>query len=302
MTLDEKVKLVALHRKKHGLNACLEAISLAKSTWYYRNQKRPDRDRVLKDKIVEVIRKHPDYGYRRLLPDVVRAMNEPVNHKRLRRVLQTYDLSLPRCLPKHRPSPIREILSKHRGQLDLVKGNTFGKMEAFSTDITLLHYDHGKRKAFLMAFVDIVTKYVAGWALSMHADRQLALSAWKQAKVKLDHLKCPIKGLIIHSDQDPIYTSYDWLKQVLLKDGAKVSYSERGCKDNPWIESFWGRLKVEIGSLISEAESYEELEQIIKERIQYYIKRRRHSSINNLTPLEFLHQNGEATALYLSQT
>ena len=117
MTLDEKVKLVARHRRKHGLNACLEAVSLSKSTWYYRNQRRPDRDRVLKNKIVEVIRKHPDYGYRRLLPDVILAMDEPVNHKRLRRVLRTYDLSLPRCLPKHSPSPIRDILAKHRGKV-----------------------------------------------------------------------------------------------------------------------------------------------------------------------------------------
>jgi len=40
---------------------------------------------------------------------------------------------------------------------------------------------------------------------------------------------------------------YAWLKRVLLKEGAIVSYAQHGAKDNPWIESFWRRFKTENG-------------------------------------------------------
>jgi len=30
-----------------------------------------------------------------------------------------------------------------------------------------------------------------------------------------------------------VYTSYRWLRQLLIEDGVVVSYCERGAKDNP---------------------------------------------------------------------
>ena len=48
--------LVEEHRERHGLNRCLEAVGLAKSTWYYR-QRRPDpreRDCDLRKELLEI--------------------------------------------------------------------------------------------------------------------------------------------------------------------------------------------------------------------------------------------------------
>jgi len=41
------------------------------------------------------------------------------------------------------------------------------------------------------------------------------------------------EGLIVHHDQDSVYTSYRWLRQLLIEDKAVVSFCERGAKDNP---------------------------------------------------------------------
>ncbi len=57
------------------------------------------------------------------------------------------------------------------------------------------------------------------------------------------------RGLIGAHDQDTVYTSYDWLRTLLIEQ-AVVSYAERGARDNPWIESFWGHFKVENSSLL----------------------------------------------------
>jgi hypothetical protein len=37
----------------------------------------------------------------------------------------------------------------------------------------------------------------------------------------------PLEGSVLHSDLDSVYTSYDWLRRVLLDDGLCVNYSER---------------------------------------------------------------------------
>jgi hypothetical protein len=79
----------------------------------------------------------------------------------------------------------------------------------------------------------------------------------------------PLEGSVLHSDLDSVYTSYDWLRRVLLDDGLRVSYSERGAKDNPWIESLWGRMKTEEGSRIVEAQTLSDLEDVIDERFHY---------------------------------
>ncbi|HHP7237522.1 integrase core domain-containing protein [Longibacter sp.] len=97
-----------------------------------------------------------------------------------------------------------------------------------------------------------------------------------------------LEGSVLHSDRDSVYTSSDWLRQVLLDDGLRVSYSERGAKDNPWIESLWGRMKTEIGSRIVDAQTLPELEGVIDERFRYYNHRRRHTQIGNQPPVPCL--------------
>lgn len=297
------MELVDKYRGRHGLNRCLGAVGLAKSTWYYRQRRsdRSERDRELRETLLEIIEEYPEYGYRRLLPEVNARMDERVNHKRLRRVLKEHELALMRSVPKHKPSLVRQILKDARGHLDLVNGGERPEpLEVLSTDITELLYADGSRKAYLMAFVDVAGKLVPGWALSRRADRQLALTAWRQAKAMLSRLGRSAAGLTVHSDQDAVYTSYDWLDRLLVRDGARVSYSERGCKDNPWIESLWSRMKDEVGSRINQAETIDELKQILKERFTKYNTRRRHSSIENRSPLHYLRTRGEDIAPVLA--
>lgn len=45
-----------------------------------------------------------------------------------------------------------------------------GPLEAFSTDFTELSYRGGNRKAYLMAVVDLESKYVPGWAVGPSAN------------------------------------------------------------------------------------------------------------------------------------
>jgi len=50
------------------------------------------------------------------------------------------------------------------------------------------------------------------------ADRELALRFWKMAN--LTGWGVGPEGLIVHHDQDSEYTSYRWLRQLLIEDKA----------------------------------------------------------------------------------
>jgi transposase InsO family protein len=97
-----------------------------------------------------------------------------------------------------------------------------------------------------------------------------------------------LNGRIIHHDQDSVYTSYRWLRAILLEDGMRISCPENGAKGNPWIESLWRRTKTEIGSRIAEAQSLPALREVLNGRFQYYNQERRHSSIGYGPPREHL--------------
>ncbi len=305
MNTDEKVRLVERHRPSHGLGRSLSAVGLAAGTWYYRLKRQDprERDRKLKDDVIDIIKDHPDYGYRRMMPELRKRTRCAVNHKRLRRILSTYQLGLRRSLPKSRKSAVQEVIDRFRGHLDLVNGyDAPALMSALSTDFTELIYNGGQKKAYLMAYVDIAGKLVPGYSVGSHANTHLALAAWDEARAGLARLGCASEGLIIHSDQDSVYRSHDYLRRLLVEGGVRISYSERGCKDNPWIESFWGRMKTEIGSQIVEAETIQELRTIIDNRITYYNTRRRHSMIGNQVPLDYLHDNRKETDIPLAKT
>ena len=133
--MDEKIELVQVHRQQYGLNVCLRALGLSKGTWHYRRHRtgQAERDAALKAEIVSVIEDHPDYGLRRIHAELVERMARPINHKRLRRVLNRYDLGLRRALPKPSSSPVVEVVKEAGATADLVKGRSFKALEVFST-------------------------------------------------------------------------------------------------------------------------------------------------------------------------
>lgn len=283
------------HKEERGLNRCLRAIDLPKSTYYYRLKSRgpSEDDQRLMQHIRAIIRDHPDYGYRRILPELRERTGEQINHKRLRRLLSDHELGLPRCLPKTKPSPVRQILRQASGRLNLIEeylgtGLDPEPLAVFSTDFTELRYAGGQRKAYLMAVVDVGSRCALGWAVGPSANGELALRCWEKVHTRVARLGQPLDGTILHSDQDSVFTSYDWLRRLLLGDGLRVSYSERGAKGNPWIESLWGRMKTEAGSRIVEAASVPELRTVLGERFRYYNRERRHSQTGYVSPLEYL--------------
>lgn len=308
MTRSEQLALTATWKGTHGLNRCLRVVGLAKSSWYAHQQAAEEApsaaDHWLKAQLLDIIGDFPYYGWRKLTAEVRERTGERINHKRVRRVLADQQLQLRRSVSAPPPSPVEEIVQTHRGALNRLAGRTFGLFELLSGDFTQLIYCQGRRKAWLAGWYDPAGCLPTGWAVGHAANTTLALHAWHGVRDWYARWEQPLAGTVVHTDLDTVFRSYRWLHTLLCQDQVEVSYSERGAKDNPWIESLWSRLKTEVGDLLLDCRSLHEVEQVVQDYVHQYRFQRRHQSLNQQIPIQVLTQhneNGEAASQELVQ-
>lgn len=117
---------------------------------------------------------------------------------------------------------------------------------------------------------------------------ELALEVRARAKQALIKYGVDPSSIIVHHDQDPVFTSYCWTAQLLLNDCVRISYAFNGARDNPEMESFLSRFKTENKSLLLDGHTLEELKILVDERMAYHIGERRHSTIGYNAPKIYL--------------
>jgi len=292
MTSEQKVALVEAAKDTYGLNLTLAAIDLPKSTWYYHQKHKvayEEKYAYLLPTLEEIARAHPEYGVPRIMPELRDEYHIDVNHKVIERLLGMWDLVILRSTHRPRPSCVRKVILKAGERANLVA--QMDKIELFQvvyTDFTEILYADGRQKAVLMPIIGHVSKTAFGWAIGQSRGTFLALQAWERAKETFRRMGISYTGMIVHHDQDSVYTSYEWTSQVLLKDKSRLSYALGGAKDNPEMESFNGHFKGEGHSLFLEAQSLDELIAVVDDRMCYYNTVRRHSAISYVSPLTYI--------------
>jgi putative transposase len=284
--------------QKDGVTACCKVLSLAKSTFYANINTKSIEDRFeakyqhIKQTIKTIIEQNPAYGYRRIVSELKDQYGIILNHKPLKKLLNIWGLSLKRSVKRPNKSGIVEILNFLKDRANLLRNikKTILPFGLVYTDMTEIVYAKGK--LYLAAYLDHKTKKVLGYALSCHADTDLAMKAYNMAKITLKKerkkLKAKLAEIIFHQDQGSTYTSYAYVDQ-LLKDSFTLSYSRKATPtDNPEMESFWGRFKTENKQIFREAQTDKELEALVEQQIIYYNQKRRHSSLQNISPDNYI--------------
>jgi putative transposase len=129
----------------------------------------------------------------------------------------------------------------------------------------------------------LYSRYIVGLTMQAHMTASLVIAALQQA---VTHRK-PSVGLIHHSDQGSQYTSQAF-KRVTEQQGIALSMSGVGnCYDNAAAESFLHTLKTEH-VYFEHYETQEQAKQSIFEYIMvFYNRKRRHSTLNYVSPVEF---------------
>jgi len=285
------VKLVEEHSDKYGLNTCLSAIGLPKSTWYYwKNRKASYQEKYghLRGPILSIVREHPAYGYRRIIPEL-KDRGHPVGEYVVRKLLRYWGLELVRSIKKPKPSGPRQYLQAKDGSWNLVKElKDPAPFQVWYTDFTEIPYAGGNKKAYFMPILDHRTKFIAGWGIGKRRNTAVALDAFKLTRGNLEEMGISLEERFIHHDQDSVYTGYRWLQALLIDARAKVSFSENGAKGNTFMESFNGHFKGENGSLFYDAANIWELKRAVDMQVEYYNVQRRHSALKYLAPRTYI--------------
>lgn len=272
----------------------LKAIGLAKSSWYYEKRKKSYEEKYeyLRSPLMEIAREHPAYGYRRTVPEL-RMRGYVVNHKVVRRLHKIWHLTALKGIKLPKPSVVNEIIQTAKSSLNLVaKLEEIDIFEVLYTDFTEIIYAHGRKKAHFMPILDHKSKYIPGFALGSSCNTLLAHRAWKNAVEALESFGIDLRDVIIHHDRDAVYRSYAWLRDVLIRAEARVSYSEKGAKENVYMESFNGRFKKENRDLFYEQENLFSLKEVIAQKIAYHNFIRLHSTIGYQSPIKYLNNRG----------
>lgn len=142
------------------------------------------------------------------------------------------------------------------------------------TDITYLKL--GSRHVYLVALIDVFSRFIVGWSLSFDLDTENCLQAFHIAIKQF-------KPVIINSDQGSQFTSEAWTS-ALLAYGIEISMDGVGrCMDNIYIERFWRTIKYEA-IYLNEYSDYNELYCGIRNYIIFYNTKRPHQSLDYKTP------------------
>ena len=106
----------------------------------------------------------------------------------------------------------------------------------------------------------------------------------------------PNGELVIHSDRGSQFASWAFSQKVKQAGLAPSMGSVGSAYDNAMMESFWGRMQVELLNR-KRWKTRVDLANSIHDYIElFHNTRRRHSSLNMLTPAEYERQHSMTTA------
>jgi transposase InsO family protein len=169
--------------------------------------------------------------------------------------------------------------------LDLVRRSfaRSGPNQLWMTDIT----EHPTRegKLYCCVVLDAFSRMVVGWSIDSTQTTTLVLNALGMATRR----RVPAGELVIHSDRGAQFTSWAFSHNVRAAGLAPLMGAVGSPYDNAMVESFWARMQVELFNR-QVWKTRIELATAIHDHIElFHNTRRRHSSLDMLTPTEYEH-------------
>jgi putative transposase len=284
-----KYAFMAAHEKEHSVKRMCHVLGVQRSG-YYAWKKRPISKReqdnaellIKVREAFEISRK--TYGALRI-QHYWRHNGYEFSRYRIGRIMKTAQL-VPRKAMKWHPQTTKQRRGARVAPNLLNQEFRASRTnEKWVADITYI--DTAEGWLYLASVMDLYSRRVVGWAMSDRIDANLVLKAWKMA-VGNCH---PPSHLLHHTDRGSQYTSEVYLEQ-LENAKCRVSMSRTGnCYDNAAMESFFATLKGECvyKPFVSKADARSAIFEYIE---AWYNRKRLHSALGYLSPLDFEHSSG----------
>ena len=278
-----RFRFIAAEKADHSLSLLCRCLRVTRSG-FYAWRRRPESAHAQRDRRLKVlVRASFDaskqrYGSPRIHRDLIER-HEPVSRKRVIRLMQEEGLKARvrkrftcTTMSDHDQAVAPNLLDR-QFTADAPNQRWVGDTTEF------LIGESGK--LYLAAILDLFSRFVVGWAISVANDRHLVLQSLTMALKR----RCPERGLLHHSDRGSPYASDDY-QTALAAHGITCSMSGTGdCYDNAVMEAFFSTVKVELGDRF---DSREHATRALFEYIEvFYNQRRRHSTIGYVSPAVF---------------
>ena len=260
------------------------ALSVSRSGYYsWRNRSESQRaieNRRLDVHIKAIYKQHKGRSGSPKITNELHDMGFKVSKNRVARRMKKAGL---RSIVRRKYRPTTD--SKHTLPVadNLLQRNfeTNGPNKVWVSDITYIATERGW--LYLTIFLDLFSRKVVGWALSSSLGSQMVLTALYRGI----RARRPGPGLMIHSDRGVQYACKDF-RQVLEKHNFIQSMSRKGdCWDNAVAESFFNVLKSELIHHERFRGPEDALRAIFEYIEIYYNRKRKHSTLNYRTPVQY---------------
>ena len=258
----------------------LKLAGLARSTYYY-YLKQVDKDKyeIVKRDIVEVFNKNKSrYGYRRVLTEL-RKKGYTLNHKTVLKLMRSLNLR-----GKQRKN---DKYHSYKGEVGKVADNLLQRnfyaekpFEKLTTDVT--QFKIGDEKVYLSPVLDLFNNEIVSYSISLSPNLQQIREMLTGLFEKLPADATPL----FHSDQGWQYQHAEY-QRLLAEHNITQSMSRKGnCMDNGAMETFFGRLKVEMfyGEKFESPRGFIEK---LEEYIHYYNNDRISLKLKGMSPVQY---------------
>ena len=269
---DERRAIVGKANKQISISRQCALLGISRSVYYYDPSKENDLNLRLMELIDKKYLKYPFMGVPTMTQWLRQDVGINVNKKRVERLYKLMDLqaivpgphtSKPNRNHKKYPYLIRNMKITHKNQV-------------WGIDITYIPIKRGYM--YLVAIIDIYSRYVVNWSLSNTMDATFCINALERA---LD-LDTP---MIFNTDQGAQFTSTSFTK-ILLDKGIKISMDGRGrALDNIFVERLWRTVKYE-NIYMNDYQTVLELHSGLERYFEFYNQERLHQSLDYQTPNE----------------
>jgi len=246
-------------------------LGISRSAYYYRIKDKNDQDDFLIYlDILEVLKKYPFYGYRR----VAKELNDnELTVKKIRRIMRKCGLQA--IYPQKR----LKITSKYHEKYPylLKDKKVWLPNQVWVTDITYIKLKGGT--VYLVAIIDLYSRKVLSWRISNTMDVRFCLEALEEAIM--------LYGIpaIFNTDQGSQFTSDAFIKKLESFDIRISMDGVRRFADNIYVERFWRSLKYE-DIYLNCYETVVELKDGLKKYFNFFNSKRFHQSLEYVTPDE----------------
>lgn len=269
--------MVDLSHPQISVRRQCELLGLNRSSLYYDTKQRTDKqlatenqENLIYMKLVDKqYTKTPFYGSRQMR-NYLRLSGHTVNRKRVQRLMRLMGLEAIYPRPRTSISDKEHKIYPYRlRNLEITHVN-----QVWSADITYIPTHSGFM--YLIAIIDLYSRYVLSWRLSNTMDVHFCLEALEDALKKAT-------PEIFNTDQGSQFTSSVFTGR-LEKSSIKISMDGRGrAFDNIFVERLWRSLKYE-DIYLKDYRTVTELYVGLQEYFKFYNTERPHKAHNGLPP------------------